>query len=201
MKLIYLLQRKSWFIESGDKWAVLEDSAAIDLAASVFHLQCVDEFALSEQPVINGRAEVIRLDENSVNLRVYSSADELLTDEKITLEASILSSIEWIDAPYGDGWIQSVARLSVENVRRLVLKAYLPPSDTSEYKQLLVCNETSGEEKPLQILRGQETELIILNEASPVDSKLLLKCDSEAANDSRDVRSLGFVLLDKVVDI
>lgn len=201
MKLIFLLQRNSWFIEHDGNWSPLSSPESVALALSSLQLDCVDEFELAEQPLQHGHAELEKAGEDAVLVRIVAADGSISIEQKIELNETCLSHVEWDKPPEGDGWIRSVARLETENVRRLILKAYLPPVEQSDGKVLQVRNETTGEEKTLFLQRGQENELVVFEDTKPGNTTLVISCDAEAANDSADVRSLGFVLLDKVVGI
>lgn len=200
MKLIFLLQRDSWFIDNGNCWSPLKETEAINLALSVLPLDSIDEFDLAEQPLIRGNAVVAAEGENAIKITLTAADGSVFAEETVTIDVSCLTRFEWSDAPESDGWIRSVARLSVENIRHLALKTYVPPSDSSDGKNLHVLNEMTGEEKNLYMKRGEENELVFLDQSEAANHKFVLTCDAEAANDSADVRSLGFVLLDKAIE-
>ncbi|MBX2884472.1 MAG: hypothetical protein KTR32_31250 [Granulosicoccus sp.] len=201
MKLILLLQRKSWFIEHGGNWSPLSGADATELALTALPLVCVDEYDLAEQPLQHGHAEITSSSDSAVQVKIVSADGSVAHEETITLDQTCLSHTAWDLPPEDDGWIRSVARLETENVRQLVLKAYIPPIDQSDGKPLTVRDESTGQEKTLYLRRGQENELVVLDSPEPSDTTLVISCDAEAANDSADVRSLGFVLLDKVIGI
>lgn len=200
MKLIYLLQRDSWFIDNGRCWSPLKNSDEIDLALRVLPLESIDEFDLAEQPLIRGHANVETDGEDSLKVTQTAPDGSVFATKSLKIDLSCLTRFEWSDSPEGDGWIKSVARLDVENIRHLAIKTYIPPSDTSDGKNLHVLDEATGEEKNLYMKRGVENDLVVFDGSVAGNHNFVFTCDAEAANDSSDVRSLGFVLLDKAIE-
>jgi len=201
MNLIFLLQRDRWFIEHEGRWSPVQTTEAVDLALTALPLVCVNEYELSEQPLQYGRAEVVCEGAAAIGIQLIAPDGSIAVDESVKLDPLCLASLQWDKRPASDGWVETVARLHTDGIRRLVLQAYIPPMESSKGKNLHILNETTGEEKTIFIRRGAENKLAVLDNKVAGEHRLVISCDAEAANDSADVRSLGFVLLDKIVDL
>lgn len=200
MKLIFLLQRNLWFIDDGNSWSAIKNASEINLALTVLPLEAVDEFDFAEQPLIRGTATVAAEGETAAKITLTAPDGSVFAENTLEIDVTCLVRFEWSDTPEGDGWIKSIARLNVENIRHLSIKTYIPPSDSSDGKNLHVLNQSTGEEKNLFMKRGEENELVVLDGSVTGNHEFVFTCDAEAANDSADVRSLGFVLLDKAIE-
>ena len=201
MKLIFFLQRNSWYVSHANGWSSLQDQKDIKLALSVLPLESVDEFELNEQPVQFGTATFSLVNKDTVKVSLFANDGSLAEEHELALDYERLSSVDWQDPPHDDNWMNSVVQLKLENVRRLSLKIYIPPSADSDGKSLVIRDNVSGEENSIFLHRGEENECVVVNAPEACDHRLTLRCDAEAANDSADVRSLGFVLLDKAVEV
>lgn len=205
MKLIYLLQRESWFIDCSGAWAPLQDSKSIDLAVSVLPLVTINEFDIVEQPLQLGEATLAQISDEQVKISILKIDGSPHTDEILSIDMDRLWSSEWAEKPFDDGWLQSDARLVVDNVRKMALKIYLPPVEGSDGKALSI--KSSSKESDAETVesvflrRGEENEVVIIDQQEPLGREVTLSCEAEASNDSSDVRKLGFLLLDKVVEL
>lgn len=205
MKLIYLLQRESWFIDSAGAWAPIHDTKAIDLAVSVLSLSAVNEFDIVEQPLQLAEASIEQLTDEQVKITLLKNDGSPHTEEIVSIDLDRLWSSEWAEKPFDDGWLQSDARLSVDNVRKMALKVYLPPVEGSEGKSLSIKSSLKNADtetvETVFLKRGEENEVTIIDQPEALAREVTLSCEAEASNDSSDIRKLGFLLLDKVVEL
>ncbi len=205
MKLIYLLQRESWFIDCAGAWAPLLDTSAIDLAVSVLPLRTINEFDIVEQPLQLGEATLEQLSDEQVKVSILKNDGSPHTEEIVSIDINRLWSSEWAEKPFDDGWLQSDARLSVDNVRKMALKIYLPPVEGSDGKALSIKSSAKNTDaetvETVFIKRGEENEIVIIDQPEALGREVTLSCEAEASNDSSDIRKLGFLLLDKVVEL
>jgi len=202
MKLIYLLQRYSWFLLRDDVWYPLKDAASIELAASIFPLVCQDEYEMSDQPLVEGSALVQPGNsEDMVEVCLSGTDGNIVHKETISVDKHLLPIVEWSESPHADRWVNSVVSLDIEHANSLKLKIYLPPDDDSEGKVVRIFNESTENSTEFFAKRGEENELTVFSVEKPENHRFHISCEPETTGDVSDVRSLGYLLVDTIVTV
>lgn len=213
MKLKFLLQKNAWFIEHERAWYCIRDEAQMCLAASVMPLSVVDLSAVRTEPHLAGvaslvievsrsergflRKEFVEEETGVVRVTLSEPDGAPITEQRMTLDARALFSIEWLTHPFDDGWLVSDATLALDYIQRLELGAFLPASPSSTGKMLTIRNETEGTASEVWLERDTNNIVPLIDGSSRGRVVLRLECEPEPVDEARDPRSLGFVLVDQ----
>jgi len=200
MKLVLLLQRNTWFVDHDQAWFRLQNDDDINLGLSALPLSIANEFDMVEQPHQRGTATIERESKGMISIVCREQDDTVVDTVKLPLDIKCLVSVDWLTKPFRDGWMDAISRIQTDNVKRLVLKAYLPPVNGSEGKMLKLTNDDDGEEVSVFLKRGEQSEIPLIEDGLSCRTTMTLSCEPESINSSTDIRQLGFILLDEIVE-
>ncbi|MFK7993421.1 MAG: hypothetical protein AB8B87_04740 [Granulosicoccus sp.] len=199
MRLIFLLQKKAWFIEHEQAWYRLNDMKAVSLGLSGLALNTVNQHDLIEQPHQAGTATISQPDSASLKVRLSSPDNETIHDGLVKLDHNVLLNVNWKTKQFRDGWMCSDATVTLDNVGEMYMDAYLPARSNSDGKTLRISNSVTGKTEEVWIARDKKTRVPVLLEGCTGKVSLKLTCKPEVVDQSTDPRQLGFVLVSEDV--
>jgi len=215
MKLKFLLQKNAWFVEHERSWYCVSDEAQTRLAASALPLVVVDQNTLVSQPHLAGVAKLVgeaplgerrlfgrtrNAEPAAVRVTLTEPDGTPVVERRVRLDRSALASIEWLTRPFDDGWLESSASLSLDNVKRLELRAYLPDSPHSKGKTLMVHDQTEGTTTKVWLERDKDNVVPLVSDGNGASRVLRLECKAEPNVAQNDRRQLGFLLLGESIE-
>lgn len=200
MKLVYLLQHRTWFVEHERAWFRIADDAQAVLAAGALTLDAVDLYELVEQPHQRGTATLADRG-TAIEVTLRDTDGKLALEKTVERDERILTHVEWQGRVFRDGWRGSDVELAVSGATRFALWAYLPKAGSAGPKTLWVIDGESGDRRRVTLVRDGQTLCEVFDGHDGSPRRFRLRCEPEPNGSAGDVRSLGFVLVNEELEV
>lgn len=201
-QLLFLPWSRRWLLKLGkNHWKIESRTDAMTLAG-LLPLEIVDSNAYGKEHSPRGMVSVVSESSAGCNLQFLDLAGRPERSNVHLAPIPVVGgSIEWLEGYYADGWLSCDANLSIEAVRTIGIRAFLPVAGAQTRKSVSVLYDG----KPLgqfDVARGQVAEVRF--DLSEVDRRRhqldLRSAYPEATLPEGDQRLLGFVVVGLNVD-
>lgn len=194
-RLLFRPSAGEWVVSYNEQWFAPAETSDLDMLLSTLPAEVVDEHVLASPKRGGGFVRVVD-DQGQPSLEFLSSFGEVITRAANLLPGMSLVTCEWSHGAHGDGWVETVATLRLDGVRRCSLVAYLPELDGANdgAKQLAV-QVPVGRRTTVDIHRLErgQPNMIELYRSSERANGITLTLHTSSPEPADDDRPLGFI--------